>query len=170
MSMVAVTLYADSANPLGIPPMWPASVRQLRPNEQATYPEMEMTAQQYDEYRAEHQAEYDAWEYQHELTAMKEVVGEKLWQSAYDYNFQFFSGGAYAQILELKLAGVSRALAAQGWILKLWSDYYARKAACWSALTHEAVQTIDTDFSNNGSPPFSVPEMLAEAAQMGLLG
>lgn len=169
MSNVAVLLYADADNPMGVPAMWPARVRPLAANEFVQYPEIEMTVAQYDEYRAEHQSEYDAWEYQYDLKLMKGEMEEKLWKSAYDYNFQFFSLGAYAQILELKLAGVSRAAAAQGWILTLWSDYYQRKALCWAALTHEAVQGTNIDFSNHGTPPFTIPEMLAEAAQMGLL-
>lgn len=169
MSNVAVLLHADADNPLGVPAMWPASVRPLAANEVVQYPEIEMTIAQYEAYRAEHQAEYDAWEYQYDLGLMKADMGEKLWQAAYDYNFSFFSLGAYAQILELKLAGVPRAAAAQGWILMLWGDYYQRKAACWAALTHEAVQSTNTDFSNHGNPPFTIPEMLAEAAQMGLM-
>ncbi len=89
---------------------------------------------------------------------------DKLWRNAYDFNFKYFSGGAYAQILELKLAGSPRAIANQNWILSLWGDYYGRKAAIASAATQSAIDDVSLDFSAHGAPPWSVLDMLTGMA------
>jgi len=160
---LAVLLYGDTENPKNIPILWPAEARQVSDDEHVAYPWLSMTPEQYKQYCEEHQAEYDAWEYQDDLAKLKGAKIELLWQSAYDYNFQFFSGGAYAQILEMKLGGVQRAIQTQGWIFALWTDYYTRKYMVGAAMTTEAVEAVSLDFSNNGNPPWTVPEMLAEA-------
>lgn len=166
----AVLTYANASNPDGVPGDWPHTARIVGDADAVIYPELEMTPAAYDAYVATHQAAYDAWEYQHELNDKTTAAFEALWKSAYDYNFQFFSGGAYAQILELKLAGVPKALAVQNWILALWTDYYTRKYMLGLATTFEAVDAVSLDFTNNGAPPHTVPEMLAEAAALGIGG
>jgi hypothetical protein len=96
------------------------------------------------------------------LAAAQKKHGDVLWQSCYDYNFQFFSGGVYAQMLELKLAGSQKAAANQQWVLWLWSLYYQRKAAMMAATTEAEVCSVPTDFSEAGRPPFTVEALMAD--------
>ena len=176
MIRLAVTLAADTANPLGIPDMWPIAVEEVSDDAVLIqYPTLEMSPLQYEQYRASYQDAYDAWETGRDLQIAKygdDGKGGKsneLWQACYDFNFQFFSGGAYAQILELKLAGVSRAVATQGWIIRLWTEYYTRKYILSLATTLPQVAATNLDFSSVGPPPYDVPAMMAEAVEMGLV-
>lgn len=163
MTRLAVLLYVDASNPDGLPDEWPAEVRYVEdPAEPIVYPWIEMTQSQYEAYRLERQPLYDAWEYARDLKAMKLDRIEVIWNSALAYNSRFFTGGAFSQILELKLAGLSRALETQIWMLTLWNDYFARRYAIESALLHEEVQAVSDDFSNHGNPPWTVSEMLAQ--------
>jgi len=162
MIRLAVILAGDTPNPDGLPLEWPVSVEEVVDESRVIeHPYVEMTPLQYEQHRAAYQPVYDAWETNRELEAARAVKIERLWQSAYDFNFQYFSGGAYAQILELKLAGVSRALDNQNWILTLWGDYYARKYQAAAAKTFTELDAISEDFSNHGPPPWTVLEMLA---------
>lgn len=161
---LAVTFARDTANPTKLPAEWPAVVTEIHDNsEPILYPKRAMTPLEYQQYRASYQPVYDAWALAVNLKQAKIDTGETLWQACYDYNFQFYSGGAYTQILELKLAGFARARTAGNWILALWSEYYRRKAILWAAESVEQVAVVSLDFGSFGPAPYSVPEMLAEA-------
>lgn len=97
------------------------------------------------------------------LTTIKEMVMDQLWWQFHEYEFKRFSGGIFAQILELKMLGVTRAAMIQEWLQNLWLDYYTRKAQIGAATTVEAVMAVSQDPSNNGEPPATVAEMLQEA-------
>lgn len=59
---LAVLLYGDTANEDGLPAAWPCQVLPL--TEEAPAPQapwIEMTEESLEQYRADHQAEYDAW-------------------------------------------------------------------------------------------------------------
>jgi hypothetical protein len=158
---LAVLLYRDTVNVNNIPGEWPAEVSEVEDNVTINSPLIEMTVEQYNDYRYHKQHLYDAWEEQYEVSNLKPIVIDKLWQSAYDYNFQFFSAGAFARILELKLAGSQKAIETDAWIMGLWSDYYTRKYTAINATTSAELNNIDLDFSNNGNPPWTILEMLS---------
>lgn len=59
---LAVKFYSDADNPEGLPGAWPAEVIEL--GEGTDLPEGPwtlMTVAEYEAYREQHQAEYDAW-------------------------------------------------------------------------------------------------------------
>lgn len=101
------------------------------------------------------------------LLAAKKRQEDLLWKACHDYEFQFFSGGAHAQILDFKIHGPTQALkdkaiAVQGWILTLWGDYYTRKAQVWAASDDGMVRGVSLDFSINGQPPWTVAQMMED--------
>ncbi|CAK0748754.1 hypothetical protein CCP1ISM_20056 [Azospirillaceae bacterium] len=158
---LAVLLYKDIQNPENIPGDWPAEVIEVSDdNAVINAPYVEMTVEQYHSYRDSKQSLYDAWEDHRELDTAKYEVIEKLWQSAYDYNFKYFSGGAFARILELKIAGSQKAIDTDAWIMQLWSDYFYRKAIAQQSTTLTQLNSISLDFTNNGEPPWTILEML----------
>jgi hypothetical protein len=161
MIRLAVLLAQETTNADGLPAEWPVSVEEVTDDRIIDHPYVEMSLLQYEQHRASYQTVYDAWETNRELGVARAKKIERLWQSAYDFNFQYFSGGAYAQILELKLAGVARALDNQNWILTLWGDYYMRKYQSAIATNFTELDAVSEDFSNHGAPPWTVLEMLS---------
>jgi hypothetical protein len=157
---LAVLLYKDAQNTENIPGDWPAEVKEVNDDFIVSAPYIEMTVEQYNDYRNSKQSLYDAWEDQRDLEVIKLEVIEKLWQSAYDYNFKYFSGGAFARILELKIAGSQKAIDTDAWIMQLWSDYFYRKAIVQQSSTLTQLNSVSLDFSNNGEPPWTILEML----------
>jgi hypothetical protein len=89
---------------------------------------------------------------------------QELWVSADAYEKQFFSGGAFAQILEAKILGDPKAIAIRNWLNRLWLDYYNRKDIINVRGTVEEVRAIDISFSGHGCPPYSIRDLLNEAA------
>lgn len=161
MIRLAVILAADTPNSDGLPAEWPVTVEEVSDDARVIdHPYIEMSPLQYAQHRAAYQSVYDAWETTRELETARELKIGRLWQSAYDHNFQHISGGAYAQILELKLAGVSRAVDNQNWILALWGDYYMRRYMATIAASFAGLDAVSEDFSNHGAPPWTVLEML----------
>jgi hypothetical protein len=98
-----------------------------------------------------------------EILAAKKAKIAELWQRAHDWEAQFFSGGIYAQMLELKLNGSQKAVANQHWILGVWRDYYARNDTVMAMLTLDEIRNASADFSMHGAPPFTVRQMLQDA-------
>lgn len=161
---LAVTLAGSTPNPTGLPEVWPVNVEEIHDDSYVIpFPQVEMTVLEYDQHRAAYQSVFDAWELHRVFVAYMEEKFAALWQACHDYEYQFYSGGAYAQILELKLAGSTKAAAAGDWIFNLWADYYTRKYFMSLSTTVEMLDAISFDFSGHGSPPFTIPEMLAEA-------
>lgn len=82
---------------------------------------------------------------------------DKLWQSAYDYEFAQISGTAVALLTAGFVAGKPKALAIAAWSNELWNGpngYYARRDS----------GSTDYDFSNIGLIPYSIPELSAEVS------
>lgn len=72
--------------------------------------------------------------------------------------------GAVATIIDQRRTGSHKAMRAHGWIVAVWRDYLSRVAAVHAETHAEALAGITTDLSNNGSPPYTVHEILAEVA------
>lgn len=162
---LSVLLAGDTSNETGLPPSWPVNVEEIHDASIVIqYPRVEMTLLEYEQHRAAYQGAFDVWEAARDFQIHKDAMFNTLWEACHNYEFQFYSGGAYAQILELKLAGSTRAAAAGEWIFHLWSDYYVRKYAMAVASTIEAIDAVSLDFSNHANPPYTIPEMLAEAS------
>jgi hypothetical protein len=101
------------------------------------------------------------------LLQAKKRHEDALWKACHDYEYQFFSGGAHAQILDFKMNGPTqaiknKAIAVQMWILNLWKEYYTRKARIWAAADDGAVRGVSLDFHVHGTPPYTVAEMMTD--------
>lgn len=163
---ISVLLARDTSNPNGFPPSWPVSVEEITDDSVAIeYPRISMSKLEYEQYCAAYQDVFDAWERQKCIADHRAACFERLWTACHLYEFQFYSGGAYAQILELKLSGSVKARASGDWILHLWEDYYARKSQIAASVDTASMDAVSTDFSNNGHPPYTIPEMLQEALE-----
>lgn len=95
------------------------------------------------------------------LAAFPGICSDKyarLWQAAHDYEYAQISGSALALLTIGVLHRKEKSLAIQGWIKRLWEEYYSRKTAI--AFDSEP----DTDFTFLGSIPATVPELMAELA------
>lgn len=57
-----VLLYRDADNPRQIPWLWPAQVREMDDEAAPDAPWLEMSLDEYNHYRAQHQNEFDAWQ------------------------------------------------------------------------------------------------------------
>lgn len=97
------------------------------------------------------------------LDSMRDALVDTLWQAAYAYDTQFFSGGIYAKMLDLRQRGVADAAENEAWLLGMWSDYYGRKAVILGANDLATALAVSCDFSNHGNPPHTVLEMLQAA-------
>lgn len=78
---------------------------------------------------------------------------QSLWQAAHDYEMTAISGSAVGLLTVGVLQSKPKAIAVQQWISNLWTDYYNRKADS---------SNTNYDFSNNGTCPYSVPEIREE--------
>jgi hypothetical protein len=167
MTRLAVTLAGDTDNPQGFPAEWPVRVEELSDDSVVIQaPRQEMTPLQYQQHCTAYQPLYDAWERARDLAAAKSAASAALWQSCHDYEYARFSGGIFAQILELKLAGVNKAVDIQNWLLTLWGDYYARKYQLSTAPDISSVEAVNFDFSSHAEPPWTVEQMLQDAAAL----
>lgn len=87
-----------------------------------------------------------------ELESSESKRIESLWNAATNYEKQFISGSAVGLITLGVVNSKPKALAVQGWIQSIWTEYYLRKSN----------KSIDTDFSFIGPCPHSVPELMSE--------
>jgi len=77
---------------------------------------------------------------------------QAIWQGAHDYEYAQISGSAIGMLAIGILQQLPKALAVQGWIQTIWTEYYTRKAT----------GSFDADYSLIGPIPHSVPELMAE--------
>jgi len=77
---------------------------------------------------------------------------DALWQGAHDYEYASISGSAIGLVAIGIMTGKPKCLAVQAWVAAIWTEYYARKAGA----------STDNDFTNVGSCPYTVPELMAE--------
>ena len=85
---------------------------------------------------------------------------ETLWQAATAYEHSYVANGAYAALLEAKLAGSTKATDFGNWISSIWTEYYSRRDSVTAAQTQEAIDLVSDDFTSVGPPPYSIREVL----------
>ncbi len=85
---------------------------------------------------------------------------ERLWQAATDYEYSHVANGGFSALLQLKLAGSSKAAAFGDWIKSIWTEYYARRDQVTSSHSKEIIDLINEDFSTVGPPPYPIREVL----------
>ena len=94
------------------------------------------------------------------LDDFKALKIDQLWQSATSYEYSYVANGAYAALLEAKLAGSTKATAFGNWISSIWTEYYIRRDSVIAAETQEAIDSVSDDFTLVGPPPYSIREVL----------
>ena len=98
------------------------------------------------------------WETMREDELATELASkiESLWASADAYVSGYISGVAVGILTIGVLQQKPKCLAVSAWSGAVWADYYQRKAAV------QPGQAVDTDFSQHGPMPHSVPELQQE--------
>lgn len=79
-----------------------------------------------------------------------------LWQAAHDYEYEQISGSAVGLLALGVIQQKPKCTAVQQWIASIWTIYYQRKAG----VRFDA--EIDTDYSQCGNIPHTVPELMEE--------
>lgn len=77
----------------------------------------------------------------------------QLWQSATTYEQRHISGSANNLLVIGVTKSLPKAIAVQNWVNAIWAEYYLRKIN---------TSNYNNDFSNVGSMPHSVTELIAE--------
>ena len=94
------------------------------------------------------------------LDEFKREKIDRLWLKATAYEYSYVANGGYSALLELKLAGSSKAASFGDWIKTIWTEYYARRDQVTASHSQEIIDLINEDFSTVGPPPYLIREVL----------
>lgn len=84
---------------------------------------------------------------------------ERLWQAAYNYNFQSISGPAVGLVTIGIMSNKPKCMAVQAWVNSIWDLYYTRKA---NVVGNRIIADSELDFSSCGPIPYTIPELRQE--------
>lgn len=85
---------------------------------------------------------------------------KNLWQACFDYQSKFYTEPIFTRMSEMKEAGDTRINEVETWINALWADYYTRRYTANHASSESILETISEDYTNNGTPPYTVAQLL----------
>lgn len=94
------------------------------------------------------------------LQESKDAKISDLWNACYDYQNQFFNEPMWTKIMQMQLMGDTRANDIDTWINGLWNEYYSRRYIANHAVDLTTLNSVSTDFSDYGEPPYRVYELL----------
>jgi hypothetical protein len=94
------------------------------------------------------------------IEIVKQTKIAALWQACFDYQSTFYTAPIFTRMSELKTAGDTRIVEVETWLNTLWEDYYTRRYMANHGTDVLEIQSISEDYTNNGTPPYTVAQLL----------
>ncbi len=85
---------------------------------------------------------------------------KELWEACFSYQSKFYTEPIFTRMSEMKKEGDSRIIEVETWINNLWNDYYTRRYMANHATSVQVLDEINSNYENNGSPPYMVADLL----------